>query len=130
MARAVHRLGLIDRLPGPAARGRWALRLALRAMRRHGGGCIAIELDETGADVSTEVGKTVGAKAGAELSAAMRAETGAELSAETGAETSEAAETIGPGALDAEARLRVAEELLSARWPEAAGDRDRADAVR
>jgi GTP cyclohydrolase II len=99
--RAVHRLGLIDRLPGPAARGRWALRLALRTMRKQGGGSLAIDLDETGAEASVEA-------------------------------TAEA-ETIGSGARETEARLRVAEELLSARWPEAPdapGDRDRADAVR
>lgn len=92
--RSVYRLGLIDRLPGPAARGRWALRSALRAMRIRGGGTLAIDLDETGA--------------------------------EAGAETTE------PSAGEAEARLRVAEEMLSARWPDApdaSGNRDPIDAA-
>lgn len=103
--RAGHRLGLIDRLPGPAARGRRALHQTLRAMRRRGGGALAIDLDETGLDADP------------------RDETRARAEVET----------IGVGAREAEARLRIAEELLSARWPEvpgSSGGRDRVDVVR
>jgi len=107
--RAMYRLGLIDRLPGPAARGRRDLRLALRAMRKRGGGRLVIDLDETGSDA--------GMDAEADADAPTVAGAGAE------------AETTRPLVQETEAGLRVAREMLSARWPDAPEDRSQVDAA-